>query len=156
MAVSVGVNKLSIVNTDSNGMSIAFPDVCLTPAPPAPPIPIPYPNIAKSSDTAQGTKTVKAEGNPICVQDSNFSTSSGDEAGSAGGGVASGMIQGKAEFVNYSFDVQFEGKNVPRSFDLMLHNSKNTPPFPVLQGPVVALGKDPDKPKCVCCGEEMT
>ncbi len=154
MAVSVGVNKLSIVNSDSNGTSIAFPDVCLTPAPPAPPIPIPYPNIAKSSDTAQGTKTVKAEGNPICVQDSNFSTSSGDEAGSAGGGVASGMIQGKAEFVNYSFDVQFEGKNVPRSFDLMLHNSKNTPPFPVLQGPVIALGKSPDKPKCVCCGED--
>jgi hypothetical protein len=155
MAVSVGVNKLSIVNTDSNGTSIAFPDVCLTPAPPAPPIPIPYPNIAKSSDTAQGSKTVKAEGNPICVQDSNFSTSSGDEAGSAGGGVASGMIQGKAEFVNYSFDVQFEGKNVPRSFDLMLHNSKNTPPFPVLQGPVIALGKSPDKAKCVCCGEEI-
>ena len=65
------------------------------------------------------------------------------------------MIQGKAEFVNFSFDVQFEGKNVPRSFDLMLHNSKNTPPFPVLQGPVIALGKAPDKPKCVCCGEDM-
>ena len=39
MAVSVGVNKLSIVNSDSNGMSIAFPDVCLTPAPPRPPSP---------------------------------------------------------------------------------------------------------------------
>ena len=156
MAVSVGVNKLSIVNSDSNGMTIAFPDVCLTPAPPAPPIPIPYPNIAKSSDTAAGTTTVKAEGNPICVQDSNFSTSSGDEAGSAGGGVASGMIQGKTEFVNFSFDVQFEGKNVPRSFDLMLHNSKNTPPFPVLQAPVIGLGKGPDTPKCVCCGEEMS
>jgi hypothetical protein len=155
MAVSVGVDKLSIVNTDSNGVSMAFPDVCLTPAPPAPPIPIPYPNIAKSSDTSQGTKNVKAEGNPICVQDSSFSTSSGDEAGSAGGGVASGMIQGKAEFVNYSFDVQFEGKNVPRSFDLMLHNNKNTPPFPVLQGPVIALGKDPEKPNCACCGEPL-
>jgi hypothetical protein len=155
MAVSVGVDKLSIVNADSNGMSMAFPDVCLTPAPPAPPIPIPYPNIAKSSDTSQGTKSVKAEGNPICVQDSSFSTSSGDEAGSAGGGVASGMIQGKAEFVNFSFDVQFEGKNVPRSFDLMLHNNKNTPPFPVLQGPVIALGKSPDKPTCACCGEAL-
>jgi hypothetical protein len=155
MPVSVGVNKLSIVNADSNGVTIAFPDVCKTPAPPAPPIPIPYPNIAKSSDTAQGTKKVKAEGNPICVKDSNFSMSTGDEAGSAGGGVASNKQKGKAEFVNFSFDVQFEGKNVPRSFDLMLHNDKNTPPFPVLQGPVIALGGSPGKPKCACCGEEI-
>ncbi len=154
MATSVGVNKLSIVNADTNGVTIAFPDVCKTPAPPAPPIPIPYPNIAKSSDTSQGTKKVKAEGNPICVKDSNFSMSTGDEAGSAGGGVASNKIKGKAEFVNFSFDVQFEGKNVPRSFDLMLHNDKNTPPFPVLQAPVIGLGKSAGKPKCALCGEE--
>jgi len=28
------------------GMNMGFPDVCLTPAPPGPPVPIPYPNIA--------------------------------------------------------------------------------------------------------------
>ena len=28
------------------------------------------------------------------------------------------------------FDVKFDGKNVPRALDLMLHNDKNTPPFP--------------------------
>jgi hypothetical protein len=154
MASSVGVNKLSIVNEDSNGVTIAFPDVCKTPAPPAPPIPIPYPNIAKSSDTAQGTKKVKADGKPICVKDSNFSMSTGDEAGSIGG-IASNKIKGKAEFVNYSFDVQFEGKNVPRSFDLMLHNDKNTPPFPVLQGPVVALGKTPSECNCLICKKKI-
>lgn len=155
MGTSVGVNKLSIVNADTNGVTIAFPDVCKTPAPPAPFVPIPYPNIAKSGDTAQGTKKVKAEGNPICIKGSNFSMSTGDEAGSAGGGVASSKIKGKAEFVNFSFDVQFEGDNVPRSFDLMLHNDKNTPPFPVLQAPVIALGKGEGKPKCACCGKEI-
>src|SRR5215469_11466664 len=98
MGTSVGVNKLAIVNEDSTGISIAFPDVCQTPAPPAPPIPIPYPNIAQSSDTAKGTKDVTAQGKSICVEDSNFSKSSGDEAGTAGGGVASGKFQGKAEF----------------------------------------------------------
>jgi hypothetical protein len=154
MATSVGVNKLAIVNEDSNGTSIAFPDLCLTPAPPAPPIPIPYPNIAKSGDTASGTQNVKADGKPICVKDSNFSTSTGDEAGT-NGGVACGKTKGKAEFVNYSFDVQFEGKNVPRSFDLMLHNDKNTPPFPVLQGPAIAMKKSADKPKCACCGDDI-
>jgi len=82
---------------------------------------------------------VKCDGNPVCVEDSNFSTSTGDEAGTAGGGVASNKTKGKAEFVNYSFDVKFEGKGVARALDLMLHNDKNTPPFPVMQGPVVVI-----------------
>jgi Domain of unknown function (DUF4150) len=155
VGTSVGVNKLSIVNADTNGVTIAFPDVCKTPAPPAPFVPIPYPNIAKSGDTAKGTKKVKAEGNPICTKDSNFSMSTGDEAGSAGGGMVSSKIKGKAEFVNFSFDVQFEGKNVPRSFDLMLHNDKNTPPFPVLQPPVIGLGKGAGKGKCLVCDKEL-
>lgn len=152
MPTSVGVNKLSIVNADTNGTTIAFPDVCKTPSPGGP-VPIPYPNVARSADTAKGTKKVKVEGKPVCVKDSSFSTSTGDEAGTAGGGVASNKTKGKAEFVNFSFDVQFEGKNVPRSFDLMLHNDKNTPPFPVLQGPVVALGKSAEKPPCPVCGK---
>ena len=97
---------------------------------------------------------MKCDGESTCVKDSNFSMSTGDEAGSAGGGVASNKIKGKAEFVNFSFDVKFEGKNVPRAFDLMLHNDKNTPPFPVLQGPVVAI---PGKVRTVCavCGDEF-
>jgi len=138
MGVTVGVNKLSVIHKSSNGTTIAFPDVCLTPAPPAPPVPIPYPNIAMSSDTAKGSKKVKGDGNPICLKDSNFSKSTGDEAG-VNKGVASAKNMGKAEFVNYSFDVKVEGKNVPRALDLMLHNDKNTPPFPVLQPPIIAL-----------------
>jgi len=121
MPVTVGVNNMSVVHKSSNGMSMAFPDVCLTPAPPAPPIPIPYPNIAMSSDTAKGSKKVKADGESVCLKDSNFSRSSGDEAGT-NKGVASGKNMGKAEFILYSFDVKFEGKNVPRALDLMLHN----------------------------------
>jgi uncharacterized protein DUF4150 len=146
MPVTVGVNKLSVVHKGSNGITTAFPDVCKTPAPPAPPIPIPYPNIAKSSDTAKGASTVKCDGNPTCVSDSNFMMSTGDEAGSLLG-VASNKIKGKAEFVNYSFDVKFEGKGVARALDLMLHNDKNTPPFPVVQGPVVPI---PSNEKCDC------
>lgn len=145
MGVTVGVNNLSVVHAGSSGKTIAFPDVCKTPSPGGP-IPIPYPNIAQSSDTADGAQSVTADGNPICLKDSNFKTSSGDEAGTAGGGVASSKTKGKAEFVNYSFDVKIEGKNVPRAFDLMLHNDKNTPPFPVLQQPIVVIaqGQDPE------------
>lgn len=147
MPVTVGVNCLSVVHKGSNGITLAFPDVCKTPTP-AGPVPIPYPNVAKSSDSSQTAKTVKCDGNPVCVKDSNFMTSTGDEAGSAMG-VASNKIKGKAEFVNFSFDVKVEGKNVPRAFDLMLHNDKNTPPFPVIQGPVVAMGGD--EPVCLVC-----
>ncbi len=152
MGVSVGVNFLSVVHKSSNGVTIAFPDVCKTPVPPAGPIPIPYPNIAKSSDTAKGTKKVKCDGNPVCVKDSNFKTSVGDEPGSVGG-IISGKTKGKAEFVMFSFDVKFEGKNVCRAFDIMLHNDKNTPPFPVLQGPVVAMATA--KAVCLICDKDI-
>lgn len=153
MGVTIGVNNMSVVHKDSGGTTIAFPDVCKTPSP-AGPIPIPYPNIAKSSDTAKGSKKVKCDGNPICLKDSNFSTSTGDEAGSAGGGVVSNKTKGKAEFVNFSFDVKVEGKNVARAFDLMLHNDKNTPPFPLLQGPAVAIPSSV-KTTCDCCRETL-
>lgn len=153
MPVTVSVNKLSVVHKSSNGVTIAFPDVCKTPSPGGP-IPIPYPNIAKSSDAAQGSTTVKVDGNPICLKDSNFMMSTGDEAGSAGGGVVSNKIKGKAEFVNYSFDVKVEGKGVARATDLMLHNDKNTPPFPLIQPPIIGLGAD-ETPECFTCGKKF-
>ncbi len=147
------MNNRSVVHQGSNGITSAFPDVCKTPSP-AGPVPIPYPNIARSSDTADGSSSVKCDGNPICLKNSNFRMSTGDEAGSAGGGVVSNKIKGKAEFVNFSFDVMVEGKNVARALDPMLHNDKNTPPFPLVQGPVIAMPSDA-KPVCVLCDKEI-
>ncbi len=144
MPATVIVNMMTVVHASSNGMVMFMPDVCLTPAPPAPPIPIPYPNIAQSSQIMQGSTTVKADGNPVMVQDSKFSMSSGDEAGSAGGGVVTHTIKGKAEFVNFSFDVKFDGKMVGRLLDPMVGNEMsgkppNTPPSPEMQPPLVAV-----------------
>ncbi|HET6149105.1 MAG TPA: DUF4150 domain-containing protein [Polyangia bacterium] len=136
MPATVNVNMRTVVHASSSGVATAFPDVCKTPSP-AGPIPIPYPNIAQSSDTAQGSQTVKCDGNPIMIQGSNFATSTGDEAGSAGG-VASNLTKGKAEFVLYSFDVKVDGKSVPRLGDIMVQNkgsAPNTPPFPEVQPP---------------------
>ena len=148
MGVTVGVNSRSVVHKSSSGITIAFPDVCKTPVGPSV-VPIPYPNIAKSGDTAKGTKKVKCDGNPVCVKTSNFKTSVGDEPGVMKG-VVSSKIKGKAEFITHSFDVKFEGKNVTRAFDLMLHNQKNTPPFPVIQKPIVVVIKE-EKPVCLVC-----
>ena len=146
MPVTVGANFRTVVHKASNGITMAFPDVCLTPAPPSPPVPIPYPNIAMSSDSAKTAKKVKADGCAICVESSNFKRSTGDEPG-VNKGVASGTVMDKAEFITYSFDVKAEGKGVSRAFDLMLHNSKNTPPFPLIQPPLITIPLFPDPPE---------
>jgi len=59
MGVTVNVNSpMTIVHKDSGGTSPVFPDVCKTPSPGGP-IPIPYPNIAKSSDASQTATTAE-------------------------------------------------------------------------------------------------
>jgi hypothetical protein len=122
MGATVTVNSPNtVVHAKSNGQSPVFPDVCKTPAPPAPPIPIPYPNVARSADASDTATTVKADGERIMLKKSVFSTSMGDEAGSIGG-VVSNCTKGKAQFIAYSFDVKAEGQNVPRNFDMMKQN----------------------------------
>lgn len=141
MTATVCVNGMTVVHKTSGGQVLFSPDVCLTPAPPGGPVPVPYPNIALSQDTAKGSRTVTMDGNPVMLQGSVFSRSTGDEAGS-NGGVASGVTQGKAEFINYSFDVKIEGKGVARLGDQMVGNiggSPNTPPAPEMQPPAVVL-----------------
>ena len=147
MPVTVVVNQMTVVHKDSGGMVSFMPDVCLTPAPPGPPVPIPSPNIAMSQDTANGSKTVTCDGQPIMLQGSCFSKSTGDEAGSVGG-VVSAVTKGSAEFILYSFNVFADGKPVARFGDLMLGNKGgtfNTPPSPEIQSPLVVLpGVIPD------------
>jgi len=140
MATTVGANKRTVVHKDSGGTVSFMPDVCKTPQPSGPPIPILYPNTAMSTDADKGAKTVLVEGNPTLLQGSTFKESTGDEAGSAGG-VTSGKTKGAAEFISYSFNVFAEGKGVARYGDLMLGNkgsAVNTPPDPVQQDPMPA------------------
>ncbi|MET1254936.1 DUF4150 domain-containing protein [Aliikangiella maris] len=152
MGVTVGVNNLSVVHKGSGGMTPCFPDVCKTPTPGGP-VPIPYPNIARSSDSAKTAKKVFCDGNPVCVKTSNFKTSVGDEPGVVKG-IVSSKVKGIAEFVNYSFDTKVEGKNVPRAFDLMLHNNKNTAPFPVIQKPIINIPRI-EEVKCLVCNKKL-
>lgn len=146
MPATVNVNMRTVVHKSSTGVATSFPDTCKTPSPGGP-VPIPYPNVALSTDTAKGSKKVKMDGQSIMLSSSNFKMSTGDEAGSAGGGLVSNKIKGKAEFISYSFDVKVEGKNVPRLADLMLQNQKNTPPFPLLQPPAIGFNLDDDEDK---------
>ncbi|HET6150896.1 MAG TPA: DUF4150 domain-containing protein [Polyangia bacterium] len=123
MPTTVFANMMGISHMGSGGKSLVFPDVCKTPTP-AGPVPIPYPNLAESSTLQSGSSTVTIEGQPAAIKGCNYSLSSGDEAGSAGG-VASSKIKGKAEFILYSFDVKIDGQNACRMGDMMTHNDKN-------------------------------
>jgi uncharacterized Zn-binding protein involved in type VI secretion len=140
MSVTVIVNFMTVSHGGSMGTSIAFPDVCKTPAPPAPPIPIPYPNVAQSKDVSSGSSTVKMDGKSIMVKGANMMVSTGDEAGSLFG-VVSNKVKGKAEFVNYSFDVKVDGKNVCRLADPTQQNmgSANIMGMAHVQAPLAVL-----------------
>ena len=72
-------NKKEITHKSSQeATSAAFPDVCETPSPGGP-VPIPYPNIAKSSDTSSGSKKVKVGGKEVATKNSSYTKSRGDE-----------------------------------------------------------------------------
>lgn len=124
MAQTTFANTRGIVHKGSGGVSTVFPDVCKTPAPPGSPIPIPYPNTGMSSDTTKGPKSVKTDGEMPMVKGAQYSRSSGDEPGTVKGVVSSTQMD-VCEFMMYSFDVKFEGKNVCRMGDPLFHNKKN-------------------------------
>lgn len=123
MGQTTFANSRGITHKGSGGMSIVFPDVCKTPTP-AGPVPIPYPNIGKASDTSKGPKKVKTDKKMPMVKGAKYSRTMGDEAGTAKGIISSTNMD-VAEFMMYSFDVKFEGKNVCRLGDPMWHNKKN-------------------------------
>lgn len=123
MAQTTFANSKGIAHQASGGLSTVFPDVCLTPVGNAV-VPIPYPNIGKSKDTTKGPKSVKTDGKMPMVKSAKYSKSIGDEAGTKKG-VVSGTNKDECEFMMYSFDIKFEGKNVCRMGDPLFHNKKN-------------------------------
>lgn len=116
-------NGRGIAHKDSGGFSNVFPDVCLTPMGKSF-VPIPYPNLGEASNTAKGAKTVKTEGAMPMLKDAIYTKSTGDESGSKKG-ITSGTVKDECEYMLYSFDVKFEGRNVCRLGDPLWHNKKN-------------------------------
>jgi hypothetical protein len=151
MSATVAANARTLVHAGSGGLSLAFPDVCRTPA--ALGAPLPYPNLARSADAAKTARRTSADGKPVCLERSELRCSTGDEPGS-GGGVVSGTFRGAAHPVAGSRDVRIEGDGAMRAFDLWLHNRRNTPPFPIVQPPLPALAGDAD-PRCLLCGRAI-
>jgi hypothetical protein len=97
---TVGVNQMSVVHKSSNGITIAFPDVCKTPSPGGP-IPIPYPNIAKSADTSKSSKSTKRKGSAVEMSAEDRARQSELEGS---------KTVSRADVVSYSLDVKGNGK----------------------------------------------
>ena len=125
---NVVINGRTAVHAGSGGV-LTTSDVCKTPSKCRPRN---YTNVAVSEDAAKTASSVFINGNPACHSQSIFSKSTGDEPGTCGG-VKSGTIKQKAEFVTYSNNVFIEGFPAVRQFDLMVSNNRNTPPAPLMQ-----------------------
>jgi hypothetical protein len=123
MSVTVFANSRGVAHKSSNGMSPVFPDVCKTPTPGGP-IPIPYPNIGKSSDTSSGPSSVKNDGVMPMTKDANYMMSTGDEAGSAMG-VNEQQGEGQVRVHDVLVRREVRGQERRRLGDPLFHNDKN-------------------------------
>ncbi|MBK8256854.1 MAG: DUF4150 domain-containing protein [Polyangiaceae bacterium] len=111
-------------STKAGGTCFAMPDVCLTPAPPAPPVPVPYPNTAQMAAANGAVTTVLVENKETVAEGAKIPNSSGDEAGT-NGGVTSGTNMGPVEPKQFSSKVYFAGKKAVFATAMTAHNGSN-------------------------------
>jgi hypothetical protein len=126
MGISVGVNPPKTpVTKGSHGIAQnTIPNICKMPGPPAPFVPAPLPNIAKSELNPQGySKTVEIEGNAVAIRGATFESIGDMASKGTGGGLISANCHGPAKFISPgSLTVQIEGNNVHQLSDMMLNN----------------------------------
>ena len=111
-------------STKGGGNCFAMPDPCLTPAPPAPPVPIPYPNTGMVNQAQKTATKVKFAGKEVVTKKSEISRSMGDEAG-VNKGVMSGMNMGKILFKKGSAKVKIQGQPCVFLTCMTGHNGAN-------------------------------
>ncbi len=99
-------------------------DVCKTPTPGGP-VPLPYPNIAQCSQMKSASGKVKFDGSKAGKKDSEIPMTSGDEPGTAGGGVKSNQFKGPMKYKKASGKVKIEGKGAVHVSSMTAHNGSN-------------------------------
>src|SRR4030042_7193200 len=101
-------------SSNGGGKCVAFPDVVKVPAPPAPFVPTPFPNLAMPNQAKGSTasKKVKILNKKVLTTKTEISMSSGNEAGTAGGGMISSKIKGPAKYKKGSSKVKVEGSPI--------------------------------------------
>ena len=134
-----------LASTNMAGMTMAFPNVCLTPSAPSP-IPVPYPSIGQCATAQSGTFSMKVKvlnKNMLTVK-TKIQKTNGDEAGT-NGGVMSGMFGGPCGRTQSSMKVSVEGAPLVRLLDMIQSNgvSPNAP---------VGNQLVPSQTKLICLG----
>lgn len=105
---------------------MAMPDVCQVPAPPGPPVPTPFPNVAMLNQASSSTCSdrVRIGNRKTCTVRTEVPRTSGDEAGTAKG-VMSGTQMDKMVFRQGVPRVQVEGHDIAVHLRPTAHNGSN-------------------------------
>lgn len=116
-------------STNGGGECLAVPDVCKVP----PATPTPFPNVAKLTQIKGGTasKKVLILNKKTATTKTEISMSSGDEAGTAGGGVVSNRFKGPAKFKKGSSKVKVEGSPIVHHTSIIGQNGVGNANHPV-------------------------
>jgi len=129
----------------ADGIAFAFPNVCLTPVPSAPSVPIPYPNIVQLADAEEvsdeSDRQLLVGGTPVLLVGSTVASSSGDEPGTDGG-VTSGSNGGECEMIQGSGSVLYgpDGRGIVRFGDPTSQNDGNAAGTVLSADPSVLVG----------------
>ncbi|HAG94581.1 MAG TPA: hypothetical protein DCL78_10685, partial [Gammaproteobacteria bacterium] len=113
------------VTKGSMGIAKAtIPNICKMPGPPAPFVPSPLPNIAKSGMSPKGySTTVKIEGNTVAIRGATFKSMGDMASKGTGGGLISANTHGPAKFITPgSLTVKIQGKSVHLLSEPILNN----------------------------------
>lgn len=157
---SVGIHPPKTpVTKGSTGVAAAtLPNVCKMPGPPAPFVPSPLPNIAKSGNSPKGySKNVKIEGHTVAIRGASFKSMGDMASKGTGGGLVSANTHGPAKFITPgSLTVSIEGKSVHLLGEPMLNNCapSGSPPntgatmMGVMQGIGTPVNTDKDELEC--------
>lgn len=121
---------VAMFKTAGGGISMCFPDICKTPAPPAPLVPMPYPNpnLGNATNKAAAEKTKLAKKSMV-TKSSGMSRTSGDSAGTLKGMMAP-VNSGKVRYKSASSTVKVQGtrsKMANAHQQLMSFNGSESP-----------------------------
>lgn len=111
-------------STKQTGQCFAMPDVCKTPVPGGPPVPIPYPNIGMLMQITGESTKVKICNFGAVTKKSEIPRSMGDEAGTLGG-VVSNVNMDKIVYKKGSSKVKVEGQALQHVTAMTGHNGMN-------------------------------
>ena len=124
--ISVGIHppKTPVTRGSMGTAKATLPNVCKMPGPPAPFVPSPLPNTAKSGLSPKDfSTTVTIEGNAVAIRGATFESFGDMASKGTGGGLLSANTHGPAKFITPgSMTVKIEGKSVHLLSEPMLNN----------------------------------